>query len=462
MHVLLIVYDNESYIHWFPLGIAYIASVVRNCGCKVTVYNQDIHHFSESQLTKYLDENDFDVVGVGIVAGYYQYRKLLKISEAINRSKRRPFFVLGGHGPSPEPEFFLRNTKADLVVIGEAEDTILEVIQVIEKKRDFNSVKGIAFWSEGKIIINDRRAPIDNLDSISMPAYDLFPTEYYRLLRLPHVNNCDFIMPIISGRGCPFKCTFCYRLEEGFRQRSNESIIEEIKLLTKDFGITYIAFCDELLMSSEDRTQSFCEELLISGLKVKWDCNGRLNYATPRLLKLMKKAGCVFINYGIEAMDDNVLKNMRKALNTKQIIKGIEATLNAGISPGLNILFGNIGDSKDTLKKGVDFLLKYDDGAQMRTIRPVTPYPGSPLYYYAIEKGLLKDCDDFYNNKHLNSDLISINFTEMSDDEFHKALFEANSELLTHYFKKKCDSHIYQAERLYLYKDSAFRGFRQS
>jgi radical SAM superfamily enzyme YgiQ (UPF0313 family) len=175
----------------------------------------------------------------------------------------------------------------------------------------------------------------------------------------------------------------------------------------------------------------------------------------------MKRAGCVFINYGIEAMDDQVLRNMNKALTTRQIIKGIEATLAAGISPGFNIIFGNIGENRETLNKGVEFLLKYDDGAQMRTIRPVTPYPGSPLYYHAIEKGLLKDCEDFYEHKHLNSDLLAINFTDMTDAEFHQALFDANSKLMTHYFQKKATSAVAQARKLYLEKDPSFRGFRQ-
>jgi radical SAM superfamily enzyme YgiQ (UPF0313 family) len=161
-------------------------------------------------------------------------------------------------------------------------------------------------------------------------------------------------------------------------------------------------------------------------------------------------------------MDNQVLKNMKKALTTDIIIKGIEATLESGISPGFNIIFGNIGDSKETLDKGVEFLLKYDDGAQMRTIRPVTPYPGSPLYYYAIEHGLLKDCADFYENKHTNSDLLAINFTAMSDKEFHRCLLEANTKLITNYFHKKLASTIIQAEKLYLSNDSSFRGFRQS
>jgi radical SAM superfamily enzyme YgiQ (UPF0313 family) len=251
-------------------------------------------------------------------------------------------------------------------------------------------------------------------------------------------------------------------MDEGFRPRNVESIIEEIEYLKQNYGITYISFADELLMSSVERTITICEAFIKCNLNIRWDCNGRLNYAKPDVLKLMKKAGCVFINYGIEAMDDQILKNMQKVLTTKQIEEGIEATLNSGISPGFNIIFGNIGENEETLKKGVDFLLKYDDGSQMRTIRPVTPYPGSALYYYAIKQGLLKDCEDFYENKHLNSDLMAINFTSMSDDEFHRGLLKANTLLINNYFKHKQISTLEQCKDLYLNRNSKFRGFRQT
>ena len=179
-------------------------------------------------------------------------------------------------------------------------------------------------------------------------------------------------------------------------------------------------------------------------------------------LQLMKRAGCTFVNYGIESMDDTVLKNMKKGLTTEQIFKGVEATLEAGLSPGLNIIFGNIGENKEILMKGVEFLLKYDDGAQLRTIRPVTPYPGSPLYYHAIEKGLLKDCEDFYENKHINADLVAVNFTDMSDDEFHQSLLEANTILLKNYYNNKLANSLKETNDLYLKKDVTFRGFRQT
>lgn len=462
MRILLIVYDNDSYIQWFPHGIADITAVLLNAGYEIDIYNQDIHHYSEEHLKSYLDDNKYDVVGLTFIAGYYQYRKALAISEAINNSKNRPpLYIIGGHGPAPEPEFFLKKTGAEVVVVGEGEDTIIELLSVYQKKDSLNQVKGIAYLDGNKCIITERRPLIKDIDSIPWPAYHKFSVDQYLLLRMPHCNNSDFVMPILSGRGCTFKCNFCYRMDKGFRPRSSDSIVEEIKFLQKEYGITYIAFADELLMSSKKRTTEICEFFLRENLQIKWECCGRLNYAEPEILHLMKKSGCVFINYGIESFDDQILENMNKNLTTKQIVKGIESTLAAGISPGYNIIFGNIGETRKTLQKGVDFLLKYDDGAQMRTIRPVTPYPGTPLYYYAIEKGLCDGVADFYENKHLNSDLVAINFTDMTDDELHNSLYDANKQLLENYFNNKKKSVISRAYDLYHNKDVGFRGFRQ-
>ena len=275
------------------------------------------------------------------------------------------------------------------------------------------------------------------------------------------MNNNDFIMPVLSGRGCIYNCNFCYRQDKGFRPRSNKAIIHEIKILKSRYNINTIDFSDELLMTSASRTISLCEALIKANLKIKWHCNGRLNFATENVLKIMKEAGCIFINYGIEAMDDEVLKNMHKALTVEQIIKGVENTLKMGISPGLNIIWGNFGDTKETLKKGVDFLLKYDDCAQLRTIRFCTPYPGCELYYDAIKMGLLKDVEDFYENMHKNSDMLTVNFMNISNEEAYEALFQANKVLITNYYQKKLHLIINDAKNLYINKNIDFRGFRQ-
>ncbi len=419
MRVLLIAYDNDSYIHLFPLGLAYVASALRNEGHEVQVYSQDVYHYPESHLTQYLEQNTFDVAGVGMCAGYYQYDKLKKIREAVPRDVE---FWVGGHLVSPGPDYF-RNNLHVTPFIGEYDYA-------------------------------------EDLDSLPFPAWDLFQIDYYSLVRFPHANNKDRCLPVITGRGCPFRCNFCYRVHEGYRLRSVENVVEEISYLKERYNVNYIQFADELLMTSPGRTEEICEAL--KPLGIKWLCNGRLNYAKPNIIKRMKEAGCVFINYGIECFDDTVLKNMNKNLTTKQIEEGVEATLKEGVSPGLNMIWGNIGDTKETLWKSVEFLLKYDDHAQLRTIRPVTPYPGCELYYKAIEMGLLEGIEDFYENKHVNSDLLTVNFTSMTDDEYYNELYKANLELINRYYAVKQTSATGQAKGLYYNRDVSFRGFRQT
>src|SRR5574343_2076588 len=131
MKILLIVYDNNSYLHYFPVGTASIAAILREAGHHVHIYNQDLTHWPEAHLKAYIETQwvSYDIVGLGMVAGYYPYRKLLKISEAINNCKNRGDFkyVLGGHLVSPAPEYFLLKTSADIAVLGEGEDTIKEI-----------------------------------------------------------------------------------------------------------------------------------------------------------------------------------------------------------------------------------------------------------------------------------------------------------------------------------------------
>ena len=445
------------------MGIGYLASYLRDAGHEITIYSQDVYHYPESHLTEYLTQNQFDVVGVGVIGGYYQYHKLLKISEAINKVPNRPFYVIGGHGPAPEPEYFLKKTNADTVVIGEGEIITKNLLHALEKGDDLRGVKGLAFFDkEGKFVATERETVIPDLDEFPMPAYDLFPMNHYALVRAPNIKKNERCMPILSSRGCPYYCNFCYRMDPGFRLRSPGKIVEEMKYLIDEHQISYFLFQDELTMVSSKRIEDLCNAFTDAELNVRWSCNGRLNFAKSDMLKLMKDAGCVFINYGIESVDDECLRLMNKKLTVEQITNGIENTLAAGISPGLNIIWGNVGEDAATLEKGVEFLLKYDDFAQMRTIRPVTPYPGSALYYLAIEKGLLKDVEDFYENKHTNSDLLAVNFTDIPDDEFHKLLFEANQRLLDNYYahqRKRFDDTM---RKLYIERDATFRGYRHT
>lgn len=455
MRFLFIVYDNGSHIHLYPLGIGYLAAVLRAAGHYVHVLHRDIHHHSKAFVTRHIEMNDYDFVGIGLIAGYWQHAQLLELSGAINAAEnRRTFqFLLGGHGPSPEPEYFIRVSGADAVVVGEAEETII----ALANDPDSKDIAGV--YRPGCPF--RRRETIKDLSTLPWPSYSTFPVDYYRLLRMPHAEPGDFVMPMLSGRGCPYNCTFCYRMDPGFRPRDSRDIIDEVTHLQRVHKITYISFCDELLMSSKHRMDEFCERVLCTGMKFKWSCNGRLNHAEPNVVSKMKRAGCVFINYGIEAIDDYVLEKMNKHLTVDQIIAGVEATIQAGISPGLNVIWGNVGDSPVTLNRAVRFLKKYADTSQLRTIRPVTPYPGTVLYELAKSHGKIKDCEDFYL-KHINSDLFTCQFTELSDDDACACLALANDSLIHRHYTQVAHNMSEAAYTLYEKKDHTFRGFRQT
>ncbi len=442
-NVLLISYDNDSYIPFFPINLFYLAGALKKAKHTVGIWLQDIHHGKEEALTKILDENPFDVVGLGFCGGYWQYEKAKKISRAVNASKRRKEinYSLGGHGPAGEPEFFRRIMGADSIVCGDGEKAI---VQIADKE-----TSGIL---QGEPCTKDE-APLEIYD-------ELFPIMIYKLIRWPTSERTDYCFPILSSRGCKWNCSFCFRMREGFHERSVEAIIEEIKFLHNQFQINHFQFADELLMSSERRVEIICNSILGLPFKMKWDCNGRLNYASPLVLKLMKESGCQYVNYGIESLDQKILNQMGKGLTLDQIHNGVEATLHGKISPGLNFIWGFPGDTEENLFKMVDFLIKYDTCDELRTIRPVTPYPGCRLYKQAIEQGLVKDAEDFYENKHKNSDLISVNLMDIPTDVAHEMLWEANSRLIQNYLDKRRDKMEGEMEKLYFYGNTKFRGFR--
>ena len=330
MRILLVAYDNDSHIAFSPLGYAYLAAVCTKFGHEAAIYQQDTHHWPDDHLTKYNDINTFDVIGLGFYAGYYQYKRVLAISEAINQAKKRPFYVLGGTIATPEPEFFLRKTGANAIVLGEGELILCELLKTLENKMSLSGVKGIAYFEEGNLIINERPEPPD-LDNLPFPAWDLFEMDHYVLNSHSHVLHAKRTMDMLTGRGCTFHCTFCYRMEKGMRLRKVEAIIEEASKLKKDYDIDYIHFNDELVIATPERAIELSEAFIKAGLGIEWGCAGRLNNISPEILSVMKAAGCVFISYGMESMDDLVLRRMNKQLTAEIITSGVEMTMAAGI-----------------------------------------------------------------------------------------------------------------------------------
>lgn len=427
MRALIIIYDNASHIHWFPLGAAYVASWMREReGFSVSVFHQDRNHIPDEVITAHLDQTHYDVVALGFCGGYYQYRKAKAISAAVNASKNRPHFqyILGGHGPAADPGHFTEVMGCDRVVVGDYEGET-------------------------------------EIDQIPEPAYDLFPMSYYRLVRFANTGPADFVMPVITSRGCPYRCSFCYRMTGGIRLRSVEGIAAGLERLNRDYKINYVYFEDELTMVSAKRMAALCDMIDRLPFRMRWACSGRLNIVTPEMLERMKSTGCVFINYGVEALDDDVLRQMNKKLTVEQIHRSVAATVQCGISPGLNVMWGNPGDTLRSLYDAVEFVNRYSDNAQLRTIRPVTPYPGCDLFARAVAEGKLEGTADFYA-KHRNSDLATVQWTGLPDDEFHQHLERANNMLVRGYYMRECRDVEARHRRLYREGDVGFRGLRQT
>ncbi len=188
---------------------------------------------------------------------------------------------MGGHLLSPEPEYFLRKFKSDIIMIGESDETVKEVLKVLEALRDWNRVKGIVFIDSVGDVLYERHPLIsDIIDSIPFPTYDLFNMEHHVLYPQTNSDRYDRYAEILSGRCCSFHCNFCYRIDSGFRPRSTEKIIKEIEMLKQKYRVTYIFFIDELLMSSIKHMTEFCNKIIEKRVDVKWGCNGRLNYAS--------------------------------------------------------------------------------------------------------------------------------------------------------------------------------------
>lgn len=466
MSVLFIVHDLYQEDNHFPLNIGYLSAILVEQGCDVQIYSMDIYHYTNEDLAHFLKNRKFDLIGISFLAARYT-ETIKPLCKVINKYKKDAWLVLGGHGPSPIPKFMLRETNADIIVIGEAEKTIKDLIYCKSFHRDISNVNGIAYKEYGKIKITKKRKPIKNLDSIPFPEWTLFPMEKYsNCLKFPGMDKNDKLLPIITGRGCTNNCNFCYRMEKGIRLRSIKNVVAEMIILNIVYGITYFNICDELFGYPKKRVFEFQEELERQDLHIKYFCAARVDTIDKEVLQSLKESGCKFLNFGFESSSQKVLDLMHKHTTIEQNIKAIELSKERGFhTTGLNFIWGNKGDTINSLNDNVKLIMKYQDYTQLRTIRPVTPYPGCELYYEAIEKGLLKGPKDFFD-KFSNSDLITVNFTKYPLDVCYYLLYNANEKLIEDYYKHsskdfvKAHDLIESFYDLYFMGNTKFRGAR--
>lgn len=463
--VFFIIHDVYQNDNFFPVGPGYLTGSLKRAGCDVEVYSMDVFHYGNDELANHLDSSEYDLICCGFLAARFK-ETILALSKVINENKKNAWFVLGGHGPSPIPQYILKTTEADIVAIGEAERTVVEIAQCKVSGGDLSRIKGIAYRNGLTVHVNDRSNPIQNLDALGSPAWELFPMDRYtQCLTFPGMTEDDRAFPILSNRGCINRCNFCYRMEKGIRGRSVSGIIEEMGALQDKYGVTYFFFIDELFVSSKKRMREFGKALKESGIKAMLNVESRVDVFDEEIAVLLKEMGVVFINIGFESTSQRVLDRMQKNVTVEQNHLAAEIAKSMGIGIGLNCIWGEPGDDEESLKGNVDFIMQYNLYDQIRTIRPVTPYPGCDLYYDAISMELLGGPEDFFE-KFLNSDLITVNFTGIPDKKCYEMLLDANRRLILDHFQhtsndmNAANNLIEMFRQLYAREIKSFRGAR--
>jgi anaerobic magnesium-protoporphyrin IX monomethyl ester cyclase len=426
-------HECNSPYNVFPYGIGYLAASLRSAGHFVEIFDQAAGHYTNQELYSFIKaEKTFDFIGMGFQAAYFPIVK--ETAKAIKDACGETPFILGGSAPSASPAYFIEKFSADYVLVGEADYSIVDFAKALQGEMKFEEVSGLCWKQDGQIRQNPRKGPPNNLDALPFPAWDLFDMKSYTFPKR-HANVSGLVRPlgILTSRGCPFNCKFCFRIER-YRGRTIENCIEEIKLLVNKYRVNFIEFHDDLFMVSKKRVLDFCQAIEKSRLVFNWSCNGRFNIADREQLRAMKKVGCVEVSYGLESGDQKILDEMDKRITVKQILEISAITKEEGILATVPSMFGLPGETKESLNKTVDAVIAATSWHDKRTIRPMQPYPGCPYWHECLERGILKDEEDFYT-RFVGSEKWTVNLTNVPDSDFDRILFEANERLLREHYK---------------------------
>jgi|TARA_B100001964_G_scaffold245829_1_gene337070 radical SAM superfamily enzyme YgiQ (UPF0313 family) len=378
-----------------PLGLAYIAATLEKNGIEVDIIDGTVMNFKNKSLENRISSIKPDIIGVTALTP-----TLYRSYEVINTSKKilpRTLIVIGGPHTSLFPKDVLKeNTNIDISVYGEGEHTLLELVKNIENYgknngKSFEDVKGIVYRNNGKIIKNEPRPYIGDLDTVPFPSRHLLPMNEYRpalyqIKRSPNTN-------IIASRGCPFSCTFCSKGVYGkkFRTRSPENVIVEIENLIEKYGIKELLFWDDTFTVNKKWVEDFCDLLQTKNFDLTWSCSSRVNKVDKALLQKMKNVGCWSIFYGIEAGSQELLDNIDKGITLQEIRNAVKWAKEVGIEVRASFMLGLPGETKELAKKTIRFAKEIDpDFAQFNI---TTPYPGTELNKNAGQYGKILSHD---------------------------------------------------------------------
>lgn len=392
-------YREKSYYE-FPLGLAYLSACLKQANHAVDVLN--LNHYEASQLNLIehkMTMNNYSYVLTGGLSAHY--KQLKGIVDDVLISDPNAIVVTGGGAMTATPKLMYNYVRPDYMVLGEGEITIVELIEELNNGgENLRYVKGIGYLNRsGELIITSPREPNMDLDSLPWPDLEGFEFETYLDMQRPNDNLYLYIddkprfYPIISSRGCPYNCTFCYHpLGRKYRSRSVDNFIEEVKYATEKYNINNLAIFDELLSADRKRLFEICNRLKNQPRKLNWMCQLRVDRINEEMLSTMKDAGCFMISYGFESVSNIVLKSMNKHITKAEIEKALKLTRKARMGIQGYFIFGDPAETKETAYETLDFWKKHYD--YHLTMGYVRPYPGSELWKNEMGKRHLNSASD--------------------------------------------------------------------
>ncbi len=363
-----------------PLGLLYIGKVLKKEGYKVALLDCTFLKIEEAK--DILESESPKFVGITTMITLTKY-----VEEFIRYSKKLGLKVIcGGPDASLRPEKYIR-LGADFVVFGEGEETIRELTPCLLKGEEPSSVGGIVYMKEGELIRTQARFFIRNLDELGSPDRSLIDVDRYREVWL---EDHGFAMAsVITSRGCPYACNYCSNPVAPFGRRytyrSAKNVVDELEELVVKFGFNRIWFADDVFTINRERTIALCKEILNRGLEFRWSCLTRADRVDEDMLKLMRKAGCEQIFFGLESGAQEMLDSMNRNMKFETLRKGLLMTKRAGIRLHTFVMVGYPGERFEYLIKTLRLMKEVMPEEFSFTI--AYPLPGTKLYNLVDFKG---------------------------------------------------------------------------
>jgi anaerobic magnesium-protoporphyrin IX monomethyl ester cyclase len=420
MKVLLVVphyhSENPKSFYFLSFGIMYVSAFLKEKGFEVHTLN--LNHYPPGKLEETLFETAFDAVLTG---GIQVHLKCVKeVVDTVKQHDPSILTIAGGPMVTSHPEFVVDYLGVDYGILGEGEEVTFNLLNAIQNGEDVSGILGIAYKKDGKYIKTPEAPRIEDLDALPLPDYEGFEYDYY-LDNFEYEDQKVVLQGqprksyVTGSRDCPAKCTFCFRTMGGdYVTRSVDNVIEEIKYLQERFDVNQIELNDEIFSVNKSRVYEFCDK--IEKLKIPWSAQIRVNMINEKLIRRMKEAGCSQISYGLESASRDVLKSMQKGVRVEQIENALEVTRDAKITIQGNWIFGDPLETPETVRETIEFNRKHLP--YLIHLDFLLAYPGTPMYFDALGKGLVKDRVKFYESGK-NEHGEPVNVTSMSLEDFN-------------------------------------------